>query len=137
MVPLSLWQQPNMATAKTEELLVQAVTCGYSRQSLPVSLPTSTGCLLGAFGQCSTTLTITLPSNCSDGLQPPYPTVFMFAGYQVPTRYYRSLAEALARSGFAVLQVPIILLNNICRAPYMTLCMHRQQHITAMTNPQH
>lgn len=76
----------------------------YSRQSLPLALPTSTGCI-GALGQCSTTLTITLPGNCTDGLQAPYPTVLMFAGYQVPIRYYHSLAEALAQSGFAVLQV--------------------------------
>lgn len=96
----------NMATAETEELIVQGVTCMYSQQSLPLALPTTTGCL-GALGQCSTVLTMSLPGNCTDGLQAPYPTVLMFAGYQVPIRYYNSLAEALARSGFAVMQVPI------------------------------
>ena len=32
----------------------------------------------------------------------------MFAGYQVPTRYYHSLAEALAQNGYAVIQVIIL-----------------------------
>ncbi|KAL3135985.1 hypothetical protein ABBQ32_007025 [Trebouxia sp. C0010 RCD-2024] len=81
----------------------EGVTCMYSQQSLPLALPTTTGCL-GALGQCSTVLTMSLPGNCTDGLQAPYPTVLMFAGYQVPIRYYNSLAEALARSGFAVMQ---------------------------------
>lgn len=110
----------SIATAEVKELTVQGVTCVYSQQSLPLTLPTTTGCF-GALGQCSTTLTMTLPGNCTDGLQAPYPTVLMFAGYQVPTRYYKSLAEALARSGFAVMQVPI---------PLARQCMQRFMHCT-------
>ena len=87
---------------------VQGDKCLVSQQSLPLALPASTGCISG-LGQCITTLTITLPSNCTDRLQAPYPTVLIFAGYQVPTRYYDSLAKALAQSGFAVMQVPLYL----------------------------
>ncbi|KAL0046094.1 hypothetical protein WJX82_002373 [Trebouxia sp. C0006] len=32
------------------------------------------------------------------------PTVLMFAGYQVPTKYYHSLAKSLAANGYAVIQ---------------------------------
>ena len=38
-------------------------------------------------------------------MQAPYPTVLLFAGYQVPTRYYQSLVLSLAQNGFAVIQV--------------------------------
>nr|QOL01211.1 putative extracellular protein TR9_019 [Trebouxia lynnae] len=77
--------------------------CMYSHESLLLALPASTGCI-SALGQCTTTLTITLPSNCTGDLQGPHPTVLMFAGYQVPIRYYQSLAEALAKNGFTVMQ---------------------------------
>jgi len=63
----------------------------------------STGCI-AALGQCSTTLTVTLPANCTQVPQlGGSPTVLMFAGYQVPTRYYHSLAESLAANGYAVI----------------------------------
>ena len=83
---------------------VQEAPCSPLPQTLPLSFPTSTGCI-AALGQCSTTLTVTLPANCTQSLQPPYPTVLMFAGYQVPTRYYHTLADVLAQNGYAVIQV--------------------------------
>lgn len=83
---------------------MQAGPCVYMQQNLPLTFPSSTGCV-AALGQCSTTLTVTIPANCTSGPQPPYPTVLMFAGYQVPTRYYHSLAGTLAKNGYAVIRV--------------------------------
>lgn len=84
---------------------VQAAPCSDLQQSVPLSVPASTGCI-SALGQCETTLTITVPANCSGAEleQAPYPTVLLFAGYQVPTRYYQSLVLSLAQNGFAVIQ---------------------------------
>ena len=72
-----------------------------------LDLPASTGCIT-ALGQCQISLTVTVPSNCSHAL-PPYSTVVMIAGYQVPSKFYRTLAESLAASGFIVLQASILL----------------------------
>lgn len=92
---------------------LQATPCSYLQQQLLLSLPTSTGCI-SALSQCETTLTVTIPANCSNdaGLKAPYPTVLMFAGYQVPTRYYQSLVLSLAQQGFAVIQVCIVASPN-------------------------
>lgn len=99
---------------------VQDGPCSYLSHTLPLTFPTSTGCI-AALEQCSTTLTVTLPANCTQGPQPPYPSVLMLAGYQVPTRYYHSLAESLAANGYAVIQVtarfhvrPCLQANSIC-----------------------
>ncbi|KAL0046096.1 hypothetical protein WJX82_002373 [Trebouxia sp. C0006] len=78
--------------------------CSSLSHTLPLTFPTSTGCIT-ALGQCSTTLTVTLPANCMQVPQPGgSPTVLMFAGYQVPTKYYHSLAKSLAANGYAVIQ---------------------------------
>ena len=39
----------------------------------------------------------------------------MFAGYQVPTRYYHSLAESLAANGYAVIQVTAKFLTDLVK----------------------
>ena len=94
--------------------------CTATQVTQPLNLPTSTGCI-AALGQCQTSLTVTMPSNCSHVL-PPYNTVVMFAGYQVPTKYYRTLAESLAASGFIVLQAShfLFISPNACNVSTST-----------------
>lgn len=46
----------------------------------------------------------------------------MFAGHQVPTRYYKSLAEALAQNGFAVMQVPSVP-SVLCVCPMLAVAI--------------
>ena len=53
-------------------LLLQAAPCSDLQQQVPLSIPASTGCI-SALGQCETTLTITVPANCSGAdVQAPY-----------------------------------------------------------------
>lgn len=99
--------KPHSRCQNETAVCVQGGKCTHSPQSLPLALPASTGCI-GALGQCTTTLTITLPVNCTDDMQAPYPTVLMLAGHQVPMRYYNSLAKSLAQNGFAVMQVLLL-----------------------------
>ncbi len=90
----------------------------------------STGCI-AALGQCSTTLTVTLPANCTQVPQPGgSPTVLMFAGYQVPTRYYHSLAESLAANGYAVIQVTADLTSDLVCKPIESVVTNRSKLMT-------
>jgi len=96
---------------------VQDGPCSSLSHTLPLTFPTSTGCIT-ALGQCSTTLTVTLPANCMQVPQPGgSPTVLMFAGYQVPTKYYHSLAKSLAANGYAVIQVTADLTSDLVCKP--------------------
>jgi hypothetical protein len=93
----------------------------------------STGCI-AALGQCSTTLTVTLPANCTQVPQlGGSPTVLMFAGYQVPTRYYHSLAESLAANGYAVIQVTADLMSDLVCKPIASAVTNHSKMLQAMT----